>query len=50
MLPKYIKAENFKSYKNETINFDQWGSPVVVIGQNGARQIIINRFNNYSYF
>ena len=36
MLPKYIKVKNFTSYFDETINFEDFGNPFCVIGQNGA--------------
>lgn len=36
MLPKYIKVENFASYINETLNFNEWGNIVALMGENGS--------------
>lgn len=36
MLPIYLKAKNFTSYVNETIEFNKFGNMFSVIGENGA--------------
>lgn len=36
MLPKYIKVQNFSSYVNETLLFNEWGNIVALMGENGA--------------
>lgn len=36
MLPKYVKVQNFTSYIDETIKFEDFGELFAVIGENGA--------------
>lgn len=36
MLPKYIKVQNFASYKNETIDFTKFGNLFILTGENGS--------------
>ena len=36
MLPKYLKVKGFRSYLDTTINFKDFGSMFVVLGENGA--------------
>lgn len=51
MLPKYIKVENFSSYVNETLNFEEWGDIVALVGENGSgKSSIIHMITTCLFF
>lgn len=51
MLPIYIKVENFNSYINETINFDEFGNQFLLMGENGSgKSSIIDMITTAIFF
>lgn len=51
MLPIKLQVKNFTSYKDETINFDKFGSPTIICGDNGnGKSSIIDMITTALYF
>ena len=46
-----LRLRNFTSYKDETIHFDQYGSPLLVTGDNGnGKSSIIDAITTALFF
>ena len=51
MLPQYIKVENFASYINETIKFNEFGEIFALMGENGSgKSSIIHMITTCIFF